>query len=241
MPAAVAPIPTPASPADPPLGEPAREAGEHHQVGEPRQLGEPAPRRWSRDEYYRMAEWGWFRGRRAFLLSGEIFDMAGQGNWHSVTVGKGLSQLQKVFPDPAFWVRPQMPIDLDDGTSDPEPDLAVVPGTPDDYTQHPSTALLIVEVSDTSLATDRKKKTPYYAAARVPEYWIVNLQDRLLEVYREPVLDAANPWRADGPPLARYNTTRVLKPGDTIAPVAAPAAAIAVADLFPVRPPGETF
>ena len=222
MPAAVAPTLPSAMPADP----------------RPR---EPAPRRWSRDEYYQMAGLGWFRGKRVFLLSGEILEMAGQGNWHSVAVGKGQDALRAVFPRDRYWVRSQMPIDLDDGTSDPEPDLAVVPGTPDDYTQHPSTALLIVEVSDTSLATDRKKKTPYYAAARVPEYWIVNLQDRLLEVYRDPVLDAANPWQADGPPLARYNVAQVLKPGDTIAPAAAPAAAIAVADLFPARPPGETF
>lgn len=222
MPAAVAPTLKSKPPAEP-------------------QPGEPAPRRWSRDEYYRMAELGWFSGRRVFLLNGEIYDMAGQGNWHSVAIGKDLDVLRKAFPPETHWVRPQMPIDLDDGTSEPEPDLAVVPGTPDGYAKHPSTALLIVEVSDTTLATDRKKKTPYYAAARVLEYWIINLRDRQLEVYRDPVLDAADPWQADGPPLARYNVTWVLKPGDTCSPVAAPTATIAVADLFPARPPGETF
>jgi Uma2 family endonuclease len=222
MPAAVASIPQPAPPVNP-------------------RSGEPTPKRWSRDDYYRLAESGLFRGKRVFLLSGDIYEMAAQGNWHSVTVGKALSRLQKVFPESAYWVRPQMPLDLDDGTSDPEPDLAVVPGTPDDYATHPSTALLVVEVSDTSLAMDRKKKAPYYAAARVPEYWILNLQDRVLEVHREPVLDAAHPWQPDGPPLARYAQAQVLKPGDTIAPVAAPQATIVVADLFPARPPGETF
>ena len=202
---------------------------------------EPRLRRWTRDEYYRMAELGWFRGKRVFLLSGEIFEMAGQGNWHSVAIGKGLDVLRNVFPPERFWVRPQLPLDLDDGTSEPEPDLAVVPGKPDDYRTHPSTALLIIEVSDTSLALDRRKKSPYYAAAQVPEYWIVNLYDRQLEVHRQPVLDAAYPWQDDGPPLARYTDTQVLKLDQTIAPVAAPQSKIAVADLFPARPAGDTF
>ena len=203
-------------------------------------LLEPRIKRWTRDEYYRLAEAGYFRGERAFLLSGEIYEMAAQGNWHSVALGMVEDELGDVFPKGQFWVRSQRPLDLADEVSDPEPDAAVVPGRPGDYAAHPSTALLVVEVSDTTLASDRKK-IPYYAAAKVAEYWILNLRDRLLEVYRQPESDAENPWRPDGPPLARYNAAQVLKPGDTISPVAAPAATIAVADLFPARPPGETF
>ncbi|MDB5297368.1 MAG: uncharacterized protein JWO31_3351, partial [Phycisphaerales bacterium] len=156
-------------------------------------LLEPRIKRWSRAEYYQMAELGWFRGKRVFLLSGEIYEMAGQGYWHSVGIGKINDVLADIFPRGRFWIRPQMPLDLIDGSSDPEPDLAVVRGTPDDFLSHPSTAPLAVEVADSSLSLDRKKAA-YYAATGVPEYWIVNLRDRVLEVYRQPELDAGTPW-----------------------------------------------
>lgn len=203
-------------------------------------LAEPRVRRWSRQEYYQLADLGWFRRKRALLLSGEIYEMAGQGNWHSVGIGKGVDALRDVFTPPNFWTRPQLPLDLDDGTSEPEPDIAVVPGKPDDYLSHPSTALLIVEVADSSIHLDRRKAA-YYAAADVPEYWIVNLRDRVLERYRNPRIPGATSWRADGPPDAEYEDIEQLYPGDTIVPVAMPTATIAVADLFPARPMGDTF
>jgi Uma2 family endonuclease len=200
---------------------------------------EPRIKRWTRDEYYQMADLGWFRGKRVFLLSGEIYEMAGQGNWHSVAIGKVENVLRKIFPPERFWVRPQLPLDLIDGSSDPEPDLAVVPGTPDDYLRHPSTALLSVEVADSSYSLDRKKAA-YYAGTGVQEYWIVNLRDRILEVYRQPNPGAAA-WLPDEPPAASYASRQELRPGDTLSPVAAPHATVAVADLFPARPPGDTF
>ena len=72
--------------------------------------------------------------------------------------------LRDVFPRGKYWIRPQMPLDLEDGSSDPEPDMSVVAGTPDDFRAHPATALLAVEVADSSLSLDRKKAA-YYAAA----------------------------------------------------------------------------
>jgi Uma2 family endonuclease len=203
-------------------------------------LVEPRIKRWTRDEYYQMADLGWFRSKRACLLSGEIYEIAGQGNWHSVGIGMTEDLLRDAFPRGDFWVRPQMPVDLSDGVSEPEPDLAVVPGTPESYTQHPSTAVLIVEVADTSLSLDRKKAA-YYAGAGVPEYWILNLRDRVLEVYRQPVWRSEEKWRPDSAPDATYNDSRVLKPGDVIIPVAAPTSTIAVVRMFPARPLGETF
>jgi len=202
---------------------------------------EPRVKLWTCDDFCKMSELGLFRGKRAVLLSGEIYEMAGQGNWHSVAVGKGLLALQTAFRHPQFWVRPQLPLELQDGTSEPEPDLAVVAGSPDDYSRHPSTALLVVEVSDSSLAMDRRTKTPYYAAAKIPEYWIVNLQDRHLEVHRDPILEAEIPWQPQGPPLARYATVYQVKADESITPVVAPGILIAVTDLFPARPPGDTF
>jgi Uma2 family endonuclease len=203
-------------------------------------LLEPRIKRWTRDEYYQMADLGWFRGKRVCLLSGEIYEMAGQGNWHSVGIGLAQYALQDVFPREKFWVRPQLPLDLEDGSSDPEPDLSVVPGTPRDFAAHPATALLAVEVADSSLSLDRKKAA-YYAAAGVPEYWIVNLRDRVLEVHRDPRMAQGVLWEADMAPDAQYFDRRLLRPGDSVTPAAAPHATIAVADLFPARPPGDTF
>jgi Uma2 family endonuclease len=113
-----------------------------------------------------------------------------------------------------------MPLALDD-TSEPEPDVAVVPGKARDYTfAHPTTAALVVEVADTSLALDRKTKQAVYARNGIPEYWVVNLQDHCLEVYRGPQGD-------------QYQFRTVLRHGETVAPLANPDRAIAVADLLP--------
>lgn len=203
-------------------------------------LLEPRIKKWTRDEYYRMADLGWFRGKRALLLSGEIYETGRQGNWHSVAIGKVDDVLRSVFTPGHFWVRGQLPVDLDDGTSEPEPDVAVVPGIPDDYHSHPSTALLIVEVSDSSLYLDRRKAA-YYAAAAVGEYWIMNLRERVLEVHRGPQWNSAARWDPDAAPAASYTDKQVLSPGEMISPVAMPTASIAVLDLFPARPMGDTF
>src|SRR5262249_6939280 len=110
--------------------------------------------------------------------------------------------------------------------SAPEPDLAVVPGTPRDYAEHPITALLLVEVSDTSLAFDRRRKGTLYAKAGILDYWIINLVDRRLEVYRSPAK------RANGRGFA-YADKLFLSANESIAPLAAPHAPIAVAELLP--------
>jgi len=197
-------------------------------------LAEPRARRWTRNEYYQMAALGWFRGKRVVLLDGEIIEIPAQGNAHVVTLAKVTEALQPVFPKGQFWFRSQAPLDLPDGTSDPEPDLAVVPGKPDDSQQHPSTALLVVEVSDTSLRLDQRKAHAY-AAAGVPEYWIINLPEHVVEVYRDPTPD---PAAESG---HRYKSPMTLRPGDFVTPLAAPQVRVAVADLLPARPVSGTF
>lgn len=192
---------------------------------------EPRVRRWTRDEFYKMASLGWFRGKRVLLLDGEIIEMAGQGNWHSVTLELGERQLRSIFPETNYWVRSQRPLDLPDGTSDPEPDLAVVAGQPREYSQHPSTALLVIEVADSSLRLDRRKAHAY-ATAGVTDYWIVSLPNHEVEVYRDPIADASVERGH------RYATTMTLRPGEFVSPLAAPQARIAVADLLPAAPVG---
>ncbi len=126
-----------------------------------------------------------------------------------------------------WHVRSQGPIALDD-ESEPEPDIAVVSGSRRDYAAaHPTQPVLLVEVADSSLSFDRRRKGSLYARARVPEYWIVNLIDRVLEVHRnpQPAAGAVFGWR--------YAQIRRLSPDETVTPLGAPEARILVADLLP--------
>ena len=119
-----------------------------------------------------------------------------------------------------FYVRGQKPVAIDD-RSEPEPDVAVVKGNIRDFTaHHPETALLLVEVADTTLAFDRLKKAAVYARNGIPEYWILNLRDRTLEVHRNPVGDA-------------YADQRVLTAEQGISPLSSPGVSIEVSELMP--------
>src|SRR5262245_15212608 len=111
--------------------------------------------------------------------------------------------------------------------SEPEPDVAVVAGAPEDYlAAHPATAALVVEVADSSLRLDRRFKAAAYARAGLPEYWIVNLPDRVLEVHRDrhPPANPADDWS--------YRSLATLPPPGQVTPLAAPHAPILVADLL---------
>ena len=128
---------------------------------------------------------------------------------------------------PRFVVRAQMPMALD-ADSVPEPDLAVVPGRRADYQRaHPASAALVIEVADSSLEFDRREKGSLYARARIPEYWIVNLADRILEVHRDPAPDLTAPhgWR--------YRSVSALASPAVVTPVALPSTAVSVSDLIP--------
>ena len=119
------------------------------------------------------------------LLEGEIINMSPQKSRHATAVRLAEEALRMVFGD-GFDVRPQLPLSLD-AFSEPEPDIAVVEGGPRDYKDsHPTTAVLVVEVSDTTANYDRNRKLPVYAKAGVPEYWILDLNNEWLEVYTDP-------------------------------------------------------
>ncbi|MCI0636706.1 MAG: Uma2 family endonuclease, partial [Actinobacteria bacterium] len=146
----------------------------------------PPARRWTRDEYYRMAETGILRpDDRVELIDGEILTKSPQRSVDATAVLLSQEALHAAF-GAGFDVRPQLPLALGEA-SEPEPDLAVVPGVPRDYREsHPTTALLVVEVAETSLAFDRGGKQALYARAGIPEYWIVDLVEGTLEVFRSP-------------------------------------------------------
>jgi Uma2 family endonuclease len=183
-------------------------------------------RRWTRVEYDKLIETGFLGpGDKIELLGGQLCVSEPQNNPHARAISLGLETLQRALA-PGWHVRVQLPIALDD-ESEPEPGLAVVSGGPRDYTHHPSRPALVVEVADSSLALDREHKGSLYARARLPEYWIVNLVGRVLEVYREPGLDAGAQfgWA--------YRVLLTLRADEHVTPLAAPSARIPVADLLP--------
>jgi Uma2 family endonuclease len=184
-------------------------------------------RRWTRDEYDRMIDAGIFApDERVELIDGEILYVAPQKSPHATGICLVLEALRSAFGT-GFRVRPQLPLALDP-CSEPVPDIAVVPGIARDYRdQHPETAVLIVEVADSSLAHDRSRKGSLYARACVADYWIVNLVDRCVEVYRDPGLssEALYGWE--------YASVRRYRPEESVAPLAAPQSPVKVADLLP--------
>jgi len=135
-----------------------------------------------RVEYDRLVELGFFVDERLELLEGSLVPMSPQGGRHASSIQKLNMALAPALAGHAE-VRVQSPFAASDD-SEPEPDLAVVPAG--DYVSgHPQHALLIIEVTESSLGRDRAKAR-LYAASGVPEYWLVNLQADVVEVYRSP-------------------------------------------------------
>lgn len=186
---------------------------------------QPQPRRWTREEYYRLGEMGMFLNQRAELIEGKIMVLSPQKWLHASSVDRVAEVLRCALPA-GFWVRMQLPLSLGQ-VSDPEPDISVVAGRREDYTDHPSKAVLLVEVSDSTLVFDRIQKASLYAHAGIADYWIVNLVDRRLEVRRTPATDSTQPYG-----YAYADLTTLLPPA-TVHPLAAPTVGVAVADLLP--------
>jgi Uma2 family endonuclease len=168
-----------------------------------------------RIEYESLVERGLLDDSRVELLVGTLVDMTPQGPLHANAVRHLAEQFIRTLP-PTVQTRVQSPLALSDD-SEPEPDIAVVPAG--DYRQaHPNRALVVVEVSDTSLDKDRGVKTALYATAGVPEFWLVNLRDRVVEVHRHPS-------------AGRYDTIERVGVDAVIVPAAFPALRLAVRQI----------
>jgi Uma2 family endonuclease len=182
---------------------------------------------WSRVQYDRLIAVGFFQPRDPIeLIGGQLVVAEPQGTYHFTAIQAVEEVLRATF-GPGWQVRGQGPVALD-YESEPEPDVAVVPGSFRDYAaEHPSRPVLVVEVSESSLRFDRYHKGSVYARAGLADYWILNLVDRVLEVYRDPVQDpdAAFGWR--------YRSVETLGPEGFISPLALSGARISVGDLFP--------
>lgn len=192
----------------------------------------PKTMKWTRERYYEAVEANVLReDDKIELIGGDLvteglLDRMPQNTRHQYVV----VQLNAVLIDAfrgGFHVRPQLPLALLED-SDPEPDMAIVEGLPQAYrTVPPHSAALVVEVSDTSLAYDRGHKGSLYAAAGIADYWIVNLVDSQVEVHREPVADASEPFGSG------YTSVTVSRAGESISPLARPEVSIEVASLLP--------
>jgi len=184
-------------------------------------------RRWKRVEYDRLIETGFFQpGDPIELIGGQLIVAEPQGSGHFAAI-RAVEEALRVAFGVGWDVRGQGPVALDE-ESEPEPDVAVVPGSFRDYVAaHPSRPVLVVEVSESSLALDRHHKGSLYARAGLDDYWIVNLVDRVLEVHRHPGPDPAASfgWR--------YQSVEALGRGASVSPLSLPGAQIRVADLFP--------
>jgi Uma2 family endonuclease len=185
----------------------------------------PTPKRYSVAEFHQMWESGLFDDCRPMLINGEVFEMATPGPAHNMSVGLTDNVLRAIFAS-GFVVRVQMPLVLGQ-RSDPVPDIAIVVGSPRDYPTHPTTAELVVEVADTSLGMDTGVKAQLYAASGIADYWVVDLNNRLLIIHRDPRPDTTNPFGAS------YATVNAFPTGQGVSPLAAPHASVNVADLIP--------
>ncbi len=180
----------------------------------------PRLRTWSRAEYEQMIDAGILGSEdHVELIEGEIVEMSPEKSRHAVATELVAEALRAAFPK-GHAIRVQHPLSLPDD-SEPEPDVAVVRGSQRDYREgHPRTAVLVVEVSDSSLAYDRGRKSKIYAKAGIPEYWVVDLAKRRVHVHRKPT-------------SGKYGRAVVVTPSGSITPLAAPGQPVRVADLLP--------
>jgi Uma2 family endonuclease len=177
--------------------------------------------RFSVEEYYRMGETGVLQpDARVELLDGQIIDLPSMSPPHGSVV-KRLNHHFSQLAQGRWLLAVQDPVHLDD-YSEPQPDLMLLRRAPDFYrSRHPGPedVFLLIEVSDSTLETDRQAKLPAYARAGIAEVWIVNLVDETLEVFRQPNFTG-------------YSSSTTLRPGDQASPARFPDARIDVASLF---------
>lgn len=185
-------------------------------------IGLPEQRRISVAEFHRMVEVGILaEDDRVELLEGVLIAMPPMGEPHAWSVQELTHLIVRALPD-GYRARPQLPVTLGD-YSEPQPDLAIVPlKAGDPHTNHPESALLVIEVSDSSLRYDRNAKGPVYARWGIPEYWIIDVEGRAVEVRTNP-----------DPAGARYRRMQRFTEGETLHAGTVPLPPIAVAAILP--------
>jgi Uma2 family endonuclease len=178
-------------------------------------------RRFTVEEYYRMAEVGILTERdRVELIEGEIIEMSPIGFRHAFCASTLITRLTRAIGDRAhIW--PSNPVRLFPDT-EPQPDVTFIHGPLSRYSGHPGPAdvVFLIEVADTSYRFDRYVKLPFYARAGVPEVWIVDLTHDVIEVFRQPSPSG-------------YGSTQRIERGGSVAPLAFPDVVLAASDILP--------
>ncbi len=187
---------------------------------------EPRLFRWTKKEYHKMAELGMFEGRRTEFLEGEIIEIPTMKSPHTTALELTYNTVRDISTKD-FAVRSQSPISLSE-EFETVPDVFVIKGTARDFREKlPNTADLVIEISDTTLSCDRNRKSSLYAKFGIQDYWILNLKNRTLEVYRHPSEDENNYYGFSYEDKLTFDETK------EVSPLAKPEAKIKVADLPP--------
>ena len=185
-----------------------------------------APFAFTRKEYYALDDNRFFRYQRVQLIGGVIVQESPMNPPHAVAVRLVTKALERVFGT-GFDVRAQLPLDLGP-TSEPHPDIVVVAGSPRDYlVDHPKTALLVVEVSESTIDADTHEKASLYASGGIEDYWVIDLTTDRVLVFRSPRPDPNARFGHDYVSLAAYGRE------DKLSSLAAPDVRILVSDLLP--------
>lgn len=188
--------------------------------------GSPRPFVFTRKEYYALDDALFFYDQRVQLIGGVIVMESPMNPPHALGVRLATKVLERIFQD-GYDVRAQLPIDLG-LISEPHPDLAVVTVSPRDYgIDHPHTAVLVVEVAESTLEEDTHAKANLYAAGGVADYWVIDLAGNRVLVFRDPRPVATETFGH------AYGRVSAHGPDDTLTPLAAPQARVKVADLLP--------
>lgn len=185
----------------------------------------PRPFRWTLALFHRLGDLGVFEGRRASLINGQLIEEGPMNPPHRIALELTDAVVRAAF-GPGWRPCVQMPLVLGPGNA-PQPDVAMVKGSPRDALVHPTTAELVIEIADSSLTYDTTTKAELYATAGIADYWVLDLDGRRLLVFRDPV-----PLPA-GLGATAYRTHLTLGPADAVSPLALPTTTVRVADLLP--------
>jgi len=187
---------------------------------------EPFTVKITQTEFCQLWDANFFRDQRVQLIGGEILQESPMNAPHATGIRKATRVLEKVFPT-GHDVQIQLPLDFTPH-SRPHPDVAVVVGTWEDYTErHPTTAVLVVEVSDSTIGEDTSTKMSLYAAAGIADYWVIDVAGCRVLVFRNPKAEAGQPFGH------AYSQVSAFSRDQFIIPLAAPDVRVAVADLLP--------
>ncbi len=176
--------------------------------------------KWTLDDYHRMIESGLLDGRSVELLNGEIVEMSPEGTPHAYLSHEAAKYLERLLGEHAE-IRQGKPITIPGSHSEPEPDIAVVQPLGREYLRHhpyPENILWLIEFALTSLSKDLDEKRRTYASAGIQEYWVVDLREQQLIVFRHPAHGA-------------YQTETNVTTGE-LGPLAFPAMQVSVQRLL---------